>query len=251
MSDEDGLFIDALAVGMGRASASAASVPFVGKASAWNSRRCCGHELNDIRTLGVMGEPNDNELWRRAASGEAEAFGLLYERHARAIYNYVFRRCADWSLAEDLTSAVFLEAYRRRSTVAIEPDKVLPWLFGVATNVLRNQRRTLRRHDEALRRLPPSEPTQATAAEAAARVDAERRMESVLAALEALPESDRDVLALCVWSELSYEDAAVALRVPIGTVRSRLSRARTRLAELADGRGHERDVLPHEGVCES
>lgn len=193
-----------------------------------------------------MGERSDNELWRRAAAGDADAFGVLYERHARAIYNHLFRRCADWSLAEDLTSVVFLEAYRRRAGARIEEDKVLPWLYGVATNVLRNQRRSLRRHAEALRRVPAPEPDAGTAAAVADRVDAERRMRSVLAALEGLTRADLDVLALCVWSDLSYEDAAAALSIPVGTVRSRLSRARRRLAQLSGG-----PVFSSEGVCES
>jgi RNA polymerase sigma factor (sigma-70 family) len=198
-----------------------------------------------------MGERTDTELWEQAAAGESAAFGLLYERHARAIYNYLFRRCADWSLAEDLTSVVFLEAYRRRTTVAIEEGKVLPWLYGVATNVLRNQRRSLRRHADALGRLPPPEPVLGIAGEAAERVDAERRMRLVLAALEGLAQSDQEVLVLCLWSELSYEDAAVALGVPVGTVRSRLSRARSRLTERAAGGAHAIDVPSKEGVCES
>ena len=198
-----------------------------------------------------MDELSDNELWRQAAAGEPDAFGALYERHARAIYNYLFRRCADWSLAEDLMSVVFLDAYRRRSTARIDEDKVLPWLYGVATNVLRNQRRSLRRHADALNRLPPPEHVLGIAGEAAERVDAERRMRAVLAALKQLPQSDRDVLALCVWSELSYEDAAVALDIPVGTVRSRLSRARRRLAGLSAAGGPLRDVPANEGVCES
>jgi RNA polymerase sigma factor (sigma-70 family) len=198
-----------------------------------------------------MGERTDTELWEQAAAGESAAFGLLYERHARAIYNYLFRRCADWSLAEDLTSVVFLEAYRRRTTVAIEEGKVLPWLYGVATNVLRNQRRSLRRHADALRRLPPPEPLLGIAGEAAERVDAERRMRLVLAALDGLTQSDQEVLVLCLWSELSYEDAAVALGVPVGTVRSRLSRARSRLTDLVAGDAHAIDVPSKEGVCES
>jgi RNA polymerase sigma-70 factor (ECF subfamily) len=90
-------------------------------------------------------ELTDIELWERAVAGDAEAYGLLFERHARAIYNYLFRRCADWSVAEDLTSVVFLDAYRRRTSVRIHDGKVLPWLYGVATNVLRNQRRSRRR----------------------------------------------------------------------------------------------------------
>ncbi len=198
-----------------------------------------------------MGEPTDLELWQQAAAGHSPAFGVLYERHARAIYNYLFRRCADWGLAEDLTSVVFLDAYRRRATARIDEEKVLPWLYGVATNVLRNQRRSVRRHAEALRRLAPPEPVTGLAGDAVERIDAERRMRAVLAAVQELPQSDQEVLALCVWSELSYEDAAVALGVPVGTVRSRLSRARRRLTELAETRRPAPEVPSIERICES
>jgi RNA polymerase sigma-70 factor, ECF subfamily len=193
-----------------------------------------------------MEDPCDNELWRRAAAGEPEAFGLLYERHARAIYNYLFRRCGDWSVAEDLTSVAFLEAYRRRADAKIAEGKVLAWLYGIATNVVRNQRRSLRRHAEALRRVPPPDPELGIAGLTADRIDAERQMRRVLAALEQLPESDKDVLSLCLWSELSYEDAAAALGIPVGTVRSRLSRARARLVELTRAGGHELEAVSSE-----
>jgi RNA polymerase sigma-70 factor (ECF subfamily) len=193
-----------------------------------------------------VGDETDQALWRRAAAGEPEAFGLLYERHARAIYNYLFRRCGDWSLAEDLTSVVFLEAYRRRRSVVIAEGKVLPWLYGVATNVVRNQHRSLRRYADALKRVPPPEPVLGIAGEVADRLDAQRRMRAILALLDRLHESDKDVLALCVWSQLSYEEAAAALGVPVGTVRSRLSRARGRLAELVDAGGHELDAVTTE-----
>ena len=77
----------------------------------------------------------DRELWRRAVAGERDAFAELYDRHADAIYNYCFRRCADWSAAEDLTAVVFLEAWRKRRGVAFDrEDAVLPWLYGVAGN---------------------------------------------------------------------------------------------------------------------
>jgi RNA polymerase sigma-70 factor (ECF subfamily) len=193
-----------------------------------------------------MEDPGDNELWRRAAAGQAEAFGLLYERHARAIYNYLFRRCGDWSVAEDLTSVVFLEAFRRRREARIAEGKVLPWLYGVATNVVRNQRRSLRRHSDALKRLPQPDPELGVVGLAADRIDAERQMRRVLAALQQLPESDKDVLSLCLWSELSYEDAAAALGIPVGTLRSRLSRARARLAELTRSSGHELEAVRSE-----
>lgn len=190
-----------------------------------------------------MGQATDAELWQRALDGEPYAFGTLFERHARSVYNYLFRRTADWSLAEDLTSVVFLEAWRRRGDVCLQGESALPWLFGVATNVLRNRRRSQRRHRAALARIP-HEHAYNFADEANARLDDERRMRAVLRAIATLPKREQDVFALCAWEELSYEDAAVALGIPVGTVRSRLSRARARIRELSSANGHERDCEP-------
>lgn len=180
----------------------------------------------------------DSQLWRDAVAGDAQAFGVLFERHARAVYVFCFRRTADWSLAEDLTSVVFLEAWRRRAQVRLVRESALPWLLGVATNVVLNARRSLRRHRAALERLPrEQEPDFAD--DVAERLDDERHMRSLLHALAALPRRERDVLALCRFAGLSYEEAAVALGIPVGTVRSRLSRARARLREPDGANGHE------------
>jgi DNA-directed RNA polymerase specialized sigma24 family protein len=73
---------------------------------------------------------------------------MLFDRHSRTVYNYCFRRTADWSVAEDLTSVVFLETWRRRCQVRMQTGSLLPWLYGVATNLLHNHRRALRRHRE-------------------------------------------------------------------------------------------------------
>ncbi len=169
----------------------------------------------------------DRELLRRA---DPAAFGTLFERHGRAVYNYCFRRTADWAAAEDLASVVFLEAWRKRKEVRIHGDSLLPWLYGVATNVLRNRSPSLRRYRAALERLPRSHEGD-FADEAAERIDDEAQMRRVLDAYRGLSKRDQPVLALCVWSELSYEEAAVALELPVGTVRSRLSRARNRLRD--------------------
>jgi RNA polymerase sigma factor (sigma-70 family) len=190
-----------------------------------------------------MGQATDAELWRRAVAGEPDAFGILFERHARSVYNYLFRRTADWALAEDLTSVVFLEAWRRRADVRLDRETALPWLFGVATNVLRNRRRAQRRHRAAIERLP-REREPGFADDVNARLDDERRMRPVLRLVAALSKREQDVIALCAWADLSYEEAALALGVPVGTVRSRLSRARRRLRELAGPSGHERDCEP-------
>ena len=140
--------------------------------SARNPLAFAGHEA------GVM-ELDDSVLWARSAEGDTGAFALLFERHAEAIYNYCFRRVGDWSAAEDLLSVVFLEAWRRRDK-HLPPGKVLPWLYGIATNVVRNRRRSERRYRAALARIPAPEPEPSFEPAAAARLDDESRMRHAL-----------------------------------------------------------------------
>jgi RNA polymerase sigma-70 factor (ECF subfamily) len=173
---------------------------------------------------------SDRMLWEDGTHTPSEVFALLFERHARAIYNYCFRQTGSWASAEDLVSVVFLEAWRRRRDVSLHQDSALPWLHGVATNVCRNSLRGSRRHRAALRRITEqlSEPDPAEAV--ADRVDDERRMRELRAAIGTLPRREQEVLGLVVWSGLDYAAAAAALGVPVGTVRSRLFRARARLS---------------------
>jgi RNA polymerase sigma factor (sigma-70 family) len=175
---------------------------------------------------------SDIELWDRAVDGDAAAFGTLFERHARSVYNHCFRRTASWADAEDLTSAVFVEAWRRRREVRPLDESARPWLLGVANNLLRNHRRSLARHRAALARLPRPHPQPDPADDVAGRLADERQMRRVLGLLERLPRRQQDVLALCAWAELTYEEAAQVLAIPVGTVRSRLARARARLDAL-------------------
>jgi RNA polymerase sigma factor (sigma-70 family) len=196
-----------------------------------------GHEPGDVPL-------DDSTLWERSRTGDADAFTMLFERHAKAIYNFCFRRTGDWSAAEDLLSIVFLEAWRRRAK-RLPPDKVLPWLYGIATNVVRNRRRAERRYRAALARMPAAEAEAGFDDEAVARIDDEQRVRAALAALGALPRRQQDVVVLCAWADLSYEDAAFALGLPVGTVRSRLSRARRTLEELARASGHEHRERPN------
>jgi RNA polymerase sigma-70 factor (ECF subfamily) len=185
-------------------------------------------------------EPSDATLWKRSRAGDRDAFAELFERHAREIYNYCFRRVGRWATAEELLSVVFLEAWRHRHK-KLPPDKVLAWLYGIATNVVRNQRRSERRFAAALSRVPASEPEPDFAGRSDERVDDEWQAQGALELVRKLPKREQDVFMLCAVVELTYEDAALALGLPIGTVRSRLSRARARLRELDPGFGHERD----------
>jgi len=186
-----------------------------------------------------MSVRTDAELWRQAADGDGVAFGDLFDRHSRAIYNFCFRRTADWAAAEDLVATVFLEAWRKRASVKVAPDgSLLPWLYGVAANLLRNRRRAQGRLIGALQRLRAEAHEEDLSGDAAARAEDARHMRAVLDWVERLPKRERDVVVLCVFAELGYADAALVLEVPVGTVRSRLARARARLRELQARSGH-------------
>jgi RNA polymerase sigma-70 factor (ECF subfamily) len=190
-----------------------------------------------------VSEISDRTLWAQARAGDTAAFGTLFERHAGRIYNYCFRRTADWALAEDLTSATFLIAWKSHRRGPLQAESAEPLLYGIATNVLRNRRRSVKRAREALGRLPLSRAEEPDfAEETTMRLDDRRAMRRLLAVFSRLPRREQDVIALCDWSGLSYEETAEALGLPIGTVRSRLSRGRRRLRELASGGGPEEDV---------
>lgn len=180
---------------------------------------------------------SDEALLARAERGDAAAFGRLFRVHSGAVYSYCFHRLGSWSAAEDATSVVFLEAWRRRLDVVLVSGSLRPWLLGVATNVMRNQRRASRRYDAALYRLPPGRAEPDHADDVAQRLDDERRMRGVLRELAGLDRGMREVVVLVAMEGLTYTEAAVALDVPVGTVRSRLARARGRLNQASTTAG--------------
>ncbi|WP_151479715.1 RNA polymerase sigma factor [Streptomyces albicerus] len=178
----------------------------------------------------------------RIRAGDADAFGALFDTYARSVYNHAYRLTGEWSAAEDIVSLTFLEAWRLRERLDADGGSPRPWLLGIATNVARNTRRAARRHAAAVARLPPADFVRDFAEEVAGRIDDLAYLRAVGVALERLRRPEREVLALCVWGGLDYGAAAEALGIPVGTVRSRLSRARTKLAaELAAGRGQMKD----------
>jgi RNA polymerase sigma factor (sigma-70 family) len=187
--------------------------------------------MDALTDAGVVG--GDRDLWARAGAGEYDAFGELFDRHARTVYNFLFRQTASWSDAEDLTSAVFLHAWRRRQEIVLDRDSALPWLLKVADYCARNQRRSLRRYRQALERLQiPRDEAPDHADAVASRVDDERTMAKVRDALRRLPKQERDVVELCVCTGLDQRAAATALGVPVRTVKARITRARRQLQRL-------------------
>lgn len=188
-------------------------------------------------------ETPDDELWRRARDHDGGAYGELFERHADAVYNHCFRRTASWSIAQDLTSVVFLEAWRRRGDVRLHGDSIRPWLLAVANNATRNATRSIHRHQRLLRKLRPPTAQPGFEGDIDQKVDDERTMALILDKLNSLRIEEREIIALCDWANLSYAEAATALAVPLGTVRSRLSRAHEHLRHLIDADADERAFL--------
>lgn len=180
----------------------------------------------------VDGSP-DAELVAELRRGSQAALAELFERYGDRIHTYCFRRTASWELAEDATSTVFLEAWRTRDRLRLsDQGEVIPWLYGIATIVCRNQMRSMFRQLRLVEKVTSAHDTAREpdpADDVAARLDDEGRMRDLIAAIDRLPPRERDVVALVAWSGLTYHQAATALGVPVGTVRSRLSRARARL----------------------
>lgn len=195
-------------------------------------------------------EPVDIALWRLAAAGQHDSFGLLFDRHSGAVYNYLFRRTADWSVAEDLTAAVFLQAWRKRNQVEFDGDSVLPWLLGVARQLLRNSVRARTRYQAALSRagaepVVPAGGLGDPAELVTGRIDSERQMAQLRRAIARLPRQQRLVIELCVFAGLDQQAAAVSMGVSVGTVKSRLHRARKRLGSELQAPGF--DDVPARG----
>ncbi len=162
---------------------------------------------------------------------EPHVFATIFDRHYDAIYRYLARRVGP-DLAEDLAAETFTEAFDVRHRFDLAQPNASPWLFGIATNLLRHHYRGESRRMRAYARLDrPPDPDDDHGA-IAARVDAQRARAAIAEALMRLSAGERDVLLLSAWADLRYEEIAMALRIPIGTVRSRLHRARHRVREL-------------------
>jgi RNA polymerase sigma factor (sigma-70 family) len=175
----------------------------------------------------------ESTLRARVRANDRDAFAVLFDEHAQAVYRYAIGLSGNWSAAEDVVSLTFLEAWRLRHTIGPDGGSLRPWLLGIAVNVTRNQARAARRHRAAMSRLPPPPVLPDFADEITARLDDRDRLAAVRDAIRGLPPRERDVL-ICVWSGLDAGQAAQALGVREATVRTRLARARRRLRALTE-----------------
>ena len=169
---------------------------------------------------------------------EPAAFEAIFDRHFEAVHRYLHRR-AGCDLADDLAAQTFAVAFACRASRRADAT-VLPWLYGIATNLLRRSRRAERRQLRAYARSGVDRGV-AYDDEAAARVDDAALGPRLARALAAMRPRERDVLLLYALADLSYQEIALALEVPVGTVRTWLHRARdVAQRELAE----EKDPAP-------
>jgi len=176
-----------------------------------------------------------------ASLRDPEAFGLIFDRHFAAVHVYLARRVGR-AAADDLAASTFTIAFERRRAFRAQVESARPWLFGIASNLLRNEWRAERRALAAMVRLRSAVPAGPVSREDSHGV-AVAVAAGLAGALSDLDADQRDVLLLHAWEGLSYEEIAAALGIPIGTVRSRLFRARERLrAALAAGQGERSEA---------
>ncbi|MCC8479891.1 RNA polymerase subunit sigma-70 [Streptomyces sp. CS149] len=182
---------------------------------------------------------------------EPEVFAALFDRHSDAVHRYTARRLGN-EVADDVVAETFTTAFQQRHRY--DPARstgtdAQPWLFGIATNLISRHRRAEARRFKAMARVPAlTDHDEPLADRAADRVMARAVRRELAAALAALPARHRDVLLLVAWGDLSYEETAQALGIPVGTVRSRLHRARGKLREALGGSNPTalREVSDHE-----
>jgi RNA polymerase sigma factor (sigma-70 family) len=186
--------------------------------------------------MGAPGSEAEGDAAIIGASGEdPPQFGAIFARHAEAVHRYLSRRL-EYSAVDDALSETFVTAFRSRHRYDPAYPDARPWLFGIATNVVHHHRRAEGRRralvarvtqfiggDEAL------DPAPDEIARPQGRQDEMARLQSVLSQVD---EKYLDVLMLFTGPELSYDEIARALQVPLGTVRSRMSRGRAQLREL-------------------
>ena len=195
-----------------------------------NQTPCCGEQE-------TMDSRADADVIKDSIANPG-AFAAVFDRHAGVLFRFLVRRVGR-DIADELLGETFRVAFEARTRFDCERPTARPWLYGIATNLVAKHRRSEARRLHATARLAADRSGDAVADHVAARVDAAQTWPTVATGIAQLPDAERDVLLLFVWEELTYEEIAAALTIPIGTVRSRLNRARARL----------RDVPVEQGSC--
>lgn len=177
--------------------------------------------------------PADSAVIARSRQ-EPEVFAEIFRRHAPEIKRFVIRRLG-LDDAEDVVAETFLTAFRQRGRYDLARHNALPWLYGIATNLIGRHKRTEARQLNLLARTGVDPVTEPFTSRSDERLSAQAVQRNLAAALVTLPAGHRDVLLLVTWGGLTYTEAAEALGIRVGTVRSRVNRARAKIREELGG----------------
>ena len=185
-----------------------------------------------------MTEPNraeaDDAALIERSRREPEAFAEVFRRYAPDITRYVTRRLGE-DAADDVVAETFLTAFKQRDRYDPSRPHARPWLYGIATHLIGRHVRTEERQLRILARTGVDPVTAPFTDRADERLSAEAAGRNLAKALADLPKGHRDVLLLVTWADLTYPETAEALGVRLGTVRSRVNRARARLRRALGG----------------
>lgn len=181
-----------------------------------------------------MANGPDDAAVIQASWRDGEQFAALYDRYADQLYRYAYRRVGP-EFAEDVVADAFLAAFRRRRDYDLARSDARPWLFGIVTKEIARRHRAEQARYRALARTDADQIVPGFADRVAAEVSAEAVRGALAEAVGRLTPADRDVLLLIAWSGLSYEEVAETLRIKVGTVRSRLHRARQQVRGALGG----------------
>lgn len=187
---------------------------------------------------------SDADIIRRSVA-DPKTFEAIFDRHFDAVHRFAVGRVG-LQEAADVVSETFARAFDRR--IRFRPDRpsALPWLFGIAVNVCKERSRRASRGARATSRMAGHVERQAETFESdlTERVDAERLRPELIAALQALSDDEYALLMLAGEAELTYQQMADTLGIPIGTVRSRLARARRRVRAAIEPTRGRLGVVP-------
>ncbi len=213
----------------------------------WGQAARPGYRELYVPDRAIHSVTSDSEIVRRSWDQPA-IFAEVYDRHASTVYRYAVRRVGT-EAADDVMGETFLVAFERRARYDTSYDNALPWLLGIATVLIRKHRGTEARFLRASAAAAGT--TEAVVDDHDERIDARRAIGELAATIRRMPARDRDALLLYAWADLDYEGVALALGVPVGTIRSRLNRARRVLRQSAGEKPAEEvdrgraDVAPH------
>lgn len=177
-----------------------------------------------------MGEQTpDSALWLEAVAGTDASFAVIFDRYRRLVFRKAYYRVGNVTDAEDVVAIVFMEAWRKRDKVRFVDGSLRAWLLVVTIHVTMNRERTNRRYRRLIAKLPPPDNEPDISERTLDRLAADHAREAMWLAIRSLSAADQRVVELCLIEGLPASSVAIALGLPVGTVKAKLFRARKKL----------------------